>query len=80
MQGRVQIGFERAGNEETLLVEDDGIGCDPAAPPQGTGVGTQIVRSLAAQLGGRAEMAPASPGAHRPGVRWIMRFPIASAT
>jgi two-component sensor histidine kinase len=80
MQGRVQIGFERAGNEETLLVEDDGIGFDPAAPPQGTGVGTQIVRSLAAQLGGRAEMAPASPGAHRPGVRWIMRFPVASAT
>jgi two-component sensor histidine kinase len=80
MEGRVQIRFERAADEEMLLVEDDGIGFDPAAPPQGTGVGTRIVRSLAAQLGGRADMAPASTGAQRPGVRWIMRFPVPSAT
>jgi two-component sensor histidine kinase len=77
MEGKVQIRFGRVEDDYVLSVEDDGIGFDPAAPPRGTGLGTQIVRALTAQLGGQARVEPALSHAHRPGVRWAMQFPVA---
>jgi two-component sensor histidine kinase len=80
MEGKVQIRFGRVEDDYVLSVEDDGVGFDPAAPPRGTGIGTQIVRSLTAQLGGQLELAPACPDGNRPGVRWTMRFPVGGLT
>ena len=34
-----------------LRVEDDGIGIDPESAPKGTGLGSRIVKSMAATLG-----------------------------
>jgi two-component sensor histidine kinase len=76
-EGRVHVRFQRSGDEDVLSVEDDGIGLDPAAPAQGTGLGTQIIRSLAAQLGGQARTGPARSSGNRPGVRWTICFPVA---
>jgi two-component sensor histidine kinase len=73
--GSVVIGFQRDGDAYVLTVEDDGVGCDPAAPAQGSGLGTRISRALAGQLGGRIDATPVAPGAERPGLRWTMRFP-----
>jgi two-component sensor histidine kinase len=76
MEGRVHIHFRRIGDEDVLSVEDNGIGYDPAAPAQGTGLGTQIIRSLAAQLGGQARIGPARSDGNRPGARWTICFPV----
>jgi two-component system, sensor histidine kinase PdtaS len=77
-EGTITIGLRREGSDFVVLVEDDGVGFDPAAPPHGSGLGTRISRSLARQLGGHLEAAPAAPGANRPGMRWIIRLPTSS--
>ncbi|SDC90504.1 sensor histidine kinase [Belnapia rosea] len=75
MDGRVSVQFRRDGEDFVLAVEDNGIGLDPAKPPQGSGLGTRISRALAGQLGGGIEAIAATPGGNRPGLRWTMRFP-----
>lgn len=77
MDGRVQVLFRREAEDFLLVVEDNGVGLDPGAPPPSSGLGTRISRALAGQLGGSLAQAPASPGANRPGLRWSMRFPAA---
>jgi glucose-6-phosphate-specific signal transduction histidine kinase len=57
--GTVSIAFECRSDTCTLTVKDDGIGVDPAAPPQGTGLGRRVVRALAAKLGGSFQIGPA---------------------
>jgi two-component sensor histidine kinase len=74
-EGRLEVGFQRVGGEFILTVEDNGVGYDPAATPQGSGLGSRISRALAGQLGGSLTAAPAAPAINRPGVRWTMRFP-----
>jgi two-component sensor histidine kinase len=55
-------GFAREGSEFVLTVADDGIslppegeleGAPPAAPARGSGLGSRLLRALAAQLRGR---------------------------
>jgi two-component sensor histidine kinase len=74
-EGRLEVGFQRIGGEFILIVEDYGVGLDPAAAPQGSGLGSRISRALAGQLGGHLTSAPAAPASNRPGVRWTMHFP-----
>ncbi|WP_043360496.1 sensor histidine kinase [Belnapia sp. F-4-1] len=74
MEGRIRVSFRQDEAEFVLAVEDNGIGFDPGAPPQGSGLGTRIGRALAGQLGGSLDASALSPGSNRPGLRWVMRF------
>jgi two-component sensor histidine kinase len=69
--GCVKVNFARDGNEFVLLVADDGIGlppegevenAPPAATPQDAGLGTRLLRALAAQLRGRFARRPGPDG------------------
>lgn len=63
--GLVRLVVERLSDERgrpmvIVSVEDDGKGIDPQRPP-GSGLGTQIVQSLVADLQGRITWEPLSP-------------------
>ena len=63
--GQVRISVDRQADERgqpmvVVLIEDDGKGIDPARRP-GSGLGTQIVQSLVADLQGRITWEPAAP-------------------
>jgi two-component sensor histidine kinase len=69
VEGRVTVGFRRQGDDYVLTVADNGIGlrdrtpsADRSAGQAKGGMGSQLVRALAAQLGGRAENAPPEGG------------------
>ena len=50
--GDIRVHLKRIAEDEALLrVEDDGIGIDPDSAPKGTGLGSRIVKSMAATLG-----------------------------
>ncbi|MDB5585434.1 MAG: two-component system sensor histidine kinase/response regulator [Devosia sp.] len=50
-QGEVRIRLVRVGEGVELRVEDDGIGWDGTGTPQGTGLGSRIVKAMAHSLG-----------------------------
>ena len=67
--GEIRVELRRDGDAFFLLaVEDDGMGMEPGAAPQGTGVGTRLLQAMAASLQSAIEYDPA----HR-GVRAILR-------
>lgn len=83
--GIILVQLQRDGEDALVLtVEDDGEGFDPAAPPRGTGLGMQLARALAAQLGGRldgpaahsAKLAGAPEAAAGAGADWTLRMPL----
>jgi two-component sensor histidine kinase len=49
--GEVRINMRRDGSQVRLVVEDDGIGWTGTGKPQGTGLGSRIVKAMAASLG-----------------------------
>lgn len=49
--GEVRIVMARNNNQVELRVEDDGIGWDGTGKPQGTGLGSRIVKAMAQSLG-----------------------------
>lgn len=52
-KGEIRISLQRSGDDRcTLLVEDDGIGWNGSGLPQGSGLGSRIVKSLAMALDG----------------------------
>jgi two-component sensor histidine kinase len=53
-EGSVWVRFLRAGDDWVMTVADDGIGLPPTAERH-EGVGSQLVRGLAAQLKARLE-------------------------
>jgi two-component sensor histidine kinase len=60
--GEVRVRFAAPGGTDfRLVVEDDGRGADPDAPPTGTGLGTQIIRAMAETLGATVAVDP-GPG------------------
>lgn len=50
--GEIRISFLRSGDDKAVLaVEDDGVGLKKGDQPKGTGLGTRIVKAMAASLG-----------------------------
>jgi two-component sensor histidine kinase len=50
--GDIRVQLKRISDEEAMLrVEDDGVGIEPDSAPRGTGLGSRIVKSMAATLG-----------------------------
>ena len=72
-EGSVTVTFRRDGRDFLLTVADDGVGTQPSDRPGG-GMGSRLVRALAAQLGGHVETI-ARPGG---GTLLQMRFPVAA--
>jgi two-component sensor histidine kinase len=62
--GQVTTQFDASGGRATLTVSDDGIGFDPAAAHDNRpgAYGLRLIRALAAQLGGNAEVVPRPGG------------------
>lgn len=69
---RVRLG-RSARRELRLVVEDDGVGCDPAR--RGGGLGLLGASERAAALGGRLELLPSSEG----GTRLVLTLPVRAA-
>lgn len=59
LSGTVQVSLDRTPEGVRIVVEDDGIGCPPAA---GAGTGSRLVSLLAAQYAGEVEREPMSKG------------------
>ena len=83
-QGRITVRFRREGEEFVLTVSDDGIGlppegdldpAPPSLPPRGSGLGTRLLRALAAQLRGSFTRRPGPEGV---GTVAELRFPAAA--
>ena len=73
--GEVRVRFKRAGAERVeLVVEDDGVGRDPARAPLGTGVGTRIVSAMASTIKGDIRFLPRDIGTAA-----CLSFPLAPA-
>jgi two-component sensor histidine kinase len=70
--GTIQVRFRQEGGHFILTIADDGVGFDPAATPQGTGLGRQLVQALAGQLGGQIEIRRRGPDG---GTLCTFRFP-----
>lgn len=60
--GRIGVNYRSEGGIWTLLVEDDGIGFDPAAAAAKPGLGTGIVEALARQLDADVTITNTHPG------------------
>jgi two-component system, sensor histidine kinase PdtaS len=69
--GRIQVTFARRPDGFLLAIEDNGVGLPVNASPQGTGFGSRIIRSLAANLEGAACMSGLETG----GTVLEVRFP-----
>lgn len=76
--GRVELHFSRQADAYVLTVRDDGIGLPPTAslppagPGTGRGLGSRLLRSLAAQLRGSFSRQPGEDGI---GTLCTLRFP-----
>ena len=68
--GTVHIDFRCCDGEYVLVVTDDGIGIDLAAPPQGTGLGKRLVRALTAQIGGVSDIRLGKDGGTICTIQW----------
>lgn len=74
-EGVVRVAFRRDGDVYELVVADNGVGAAPgrtARGNEGGGMGGQLVRALATQLGGRLEAAAGEVG----GTSCTLRFPV----
>ncbi|HEY0034009.1 MAG TPA: histidine kinase dimerization/phosphoacceptor domain -containing protein [Devosia sp.] len=61
--GEIRIALSRAGEGDIgLTVEDDGVGWDGTGAPQGTGLGSRIVKAMASSLGATVSYANKVPG------------------
>lgn len=68
--GEVRVALKRVGSALSLTVEDDGVGIPPDTKPQGTGLGTRIIRAMAASLQAKQSSDPT----HR-GTRVVLSIP-----
>ena len=68
--GEIRVALKRAGAALSLTVEDDGRGMAADSTPKGTGLGTRIIRAMAASLQANQSSDPT----HR-GTRVILSIP-----
>ncbi|MBL6454561.1 sensor histidine kinase [Belnapia sp. T6] len=73
MSGTIRVEFRREGSDYVLFVVDDGVGM-PSTTTGTKGLGSRIVRALAAQLGGRLQVGDNPAG----GTQHVLRFPVAA--
>ncbi|MBJ3783747.1 histidine kinase dimerization/phosphoacceptor domain -containing protein [Devosia sediminis] len=67
--GEVRVHMRRIDKEVLLVVEDDGIGWTGTGKPQGTGLGSRIVRAMATSLNANVAYGEG------PGTRVLVTFP-----
>lgn len=61
--GEIRVMLTREGDDFFLLaVEDDGVGIAANAKPKGTGLGTRLLKAMAASLQSAIEYLPRDPG------------------
>ncbi len=53
--GEIQVRLSASGERVAISIEDDGVGWDGIGPVQGSGLGTRIVRAMAANLNSAVE-------------------------
>ena len=70
--GEIRVALRRESESLSLVVEDDGVGISTDQSPKGTGLGTRIVRTMAASLKASHHDDPR----HR-GTRVVMSIPAA---
>ncbi len=68
--GEVRVNMSHNSEQALLVVEDDGIGWNGSGKPQGTGLGSRIVRAMAHALDATVSY---SDG---PGTRVLVTFPV----
>ncbi|MGF7212790.1 two-component sensor histidine kinase [Skermanella aerolata] len=68
--GTVTLTSRCLDSECWLMVEDDGVGFDPAIPAKGSGLGRRMVNALVKQIGGSIDIKPRQDGGTRCVVRW----------
>jgi two-component sensor histidine kinase len=68
--GEIRVALKQAGEALSLTVEDDGVGAAPNQAAKGTGLGTRIIRAMAASLQAIQTLDPA----HR-GTRVVLSIP-----
>ncbi len=68
--GEVRVNMSHNSEQVLLVVEDDGIGWNGSGKPQGTGLGSRIVRAMAHALDATVSY---SDG---PGTRVLVTFPV----
>ncbi len=62
-RGEVRVRLRRlADGRGELVVEDDGIGRSDSGPVRGTGLGTRLVKAMAATMGAEIDYGPRRPG------------------
>lgn len=61
-KGEIRVRFKAEDEGVLLTVEDDGIGWQEGDAPQGTGLGTRIIRSMANNLRSAVQFEPGGPG------------------
>ena len=69
--GQIETTFQRKDDGFLLTIKDDGIGLPAETQPRGTGLGSRIIRSLAANLQGSACLTRLQSG----GTALEVRFP-----
>lgn len=60
-EGAINVKFHREGHDYIVCVADDGVGSDRTGTAR-EGMGTQLVKAFAAQLGGRIEVERGATG------------------
>ena len=61
--GEIRVALTREGDDFFVLaVEDDGVGIVANAKPKGTGLGTRLLKAMAASLQSAVEYIPGNPG------------------
>ena len=70
--GAIRVNLHKSGDSDgELVVEDDGVGFDPATPTSGTGLGAKILEAMRRGLGGQIEHDRSATG-----TRILMTFPL----
>jgi two-component sensor histidine kinase len=74
--GTIIVSFSREGESFRVSVADDGVGLPPVSRPESaSGLGTRLIRSMAAQLGGSVMI---EKGGDTTGTRVTVQFPVKS--